>query len=191
MALLAGRSPAEWTAPDFDLARITAPASVPVSLPSQLIRLSAVLTQEGLNPGDIFKADAAAWTLLGGLTAPVFHGGTLKAERRAAEADARISLARYEQTVLKAFVQVSDVLSNLGSDQQAIEALKMADQAAEDAAADAQNALRLGGGPMMDVVQAQRTLSRARRALVEAQGRRMSDLVELYAATAADWRTAS
>jgi outer membrane protein TolC len=41
------------------------------------------------------------------------------------------------------------------------------------------------------VVQAQRTLSRARRALVEAQGRRMSDLVELYAATAADWRSAS
>jgi outer membrane protein TolC len=44
---------------------------------------------------------------------------------------------------------------------------------------------------MVDVVQAQRTLSRARRALVEAQGRRMSDLVSLYAATATDWRTAS
>jgi hypothetical protein len=34
-------------------------------------------------------------------------------------------------------------------------------------------------------------ISRARRALVEAQGRRMSDLVSLYAATATDWRTAS
>ena len=222
MALLAGKSPAEWTAPDFDFARIAAPASVPISLPSQLIRnrpdilaaeadlhaataavgvavahqypnirLSAVLTQEGIKPGDLFQADAAAWTILGGLTAPVFHGGTLKAERRAAEADARISLARYEQTVLKAFVQVSDVLSNLGSDQQAIDSLKVANQAAEAGAADAQNALRLGGGPLIDVVQAQRTLSRARRALVEAQGRRMSDLVELYTATAADWRTAS
>jgi outer membrane protein TolC len=38
------------------------------------------------------------------------------------------------------------------------------------------------------VVQAQRTRSRARRALVEAQGRRLSDVVALYAATAADWR---
>jgi NodT family efflux transporter outer membrane factor (OMF) lipoprotein len=222
MALLAGKSPAAWTAPDFDLTRFTAPEVTPVSLPSQLvrnrpdilaaeadlhaataavgvaiahqypdIRLSAVLTQEGLNPGDLFKADAAAWTVLGGLTAPVFHGGTLKAQRRAAEADARIALARYEQTVLKAFVQVSDVLSNLGSDQQAIDSLKVANQAAEAGAADAQNALRLGGGPLVDVVQAQRTLSRARRALVEAQGRRMTDLVQLYAATAADWRTAS
>jgi NodT family efflux transporter outer membrane factor (OMF) lipoprotein len=222
MALLSGKSPAEWKAPDFDLAKLTSPANVPVSLPSQLIhtrpdilaaeadlhaataavgvavaaqypdiRLSAVLTQEGVKPGDIFKADAAAWTVLGGLTAPVFHGGTLKAERRAAEADARISLARYEQTVLRAFVQVSDVLSDLGSDQLAINSLQTVNRAAETAAQDAQNALRLGGGPLVDVVQAQRTLSRARRALVEAQGRRMSDLVQLYAATAADWRTAS
>jgi NodT family efflux transporter outer membrane factor (OMF) lipoprotein len=222
MALLAGKSPAEWTAPDFDLAKLTAPAEIPVSLPSQLvrnrpdilaaqadlhaataaigvavanqypdIRLSANLTQEATKPGDIFKADSAAWTILGGLTAPIFHGGALKAQRRSAEADARISLARYEQTVLRAFVQVSDVLSDVGSDQQAIESLKVANQAAEAGAQDAQNALRLGGGPLVDVVQAQRTLSRARRALAEAQGRRMSDLVALYAATATDWRTAA
>ena len=222
MALLAGKSPAEWTAPDFDLARITAPAVTPVSLPSQLvrnrpdilaaeadlhaataavgvavanqypdIRLSANLTQEATKPGKLFEADSAAWTILGGLTAPIFHGGTLKANRRAAEADARISLARYEQTVLHAFVQVSDVLSDLGSDQQAIDSLKVANQAAEAGAKDAQNALRLGGGPLIDVVQAQRTLSRARRALAEAQGRRMGDLVALYAATATDWRGAS
>ncbi len=222
MALLVGKSPAEWAAPDFDLVKLTQPADVPVSLPSQLIRnrpdilaaeanlhaataavgvaishqypdirLSAMLTQEAIKPGDIFSADAAAWTILGGVTAPVFHGGTLKAERRAAEADARISLARYEQTVLKAFVQVSDVLSDLGSDQQAITSLELVNRAAEAAATDAQNALRLGGGPLVDVVQAQRNLSRARRALVEAQGRKMGDLVELYAATASDWRTAS
>lgn len=222
MALLAGKSPAEWTAPDFDLARFTAPAEVPVSLPSQLVRnrpdilaaeadlhastaaigvavanqypdikLTASLTQESIKPGNLFNANSAAWSVLGGVTAPIFHGGTLKAERRAAEADARISLARYQQTVLRAFVQVSDVLSNLGTDQQAIESLKVAASAAESSAKDAQNALRLGGGPLMDVVQAQRTLSRARRALVEAEGRRMSDLVELYAATAADWRAGS
>jgi NodT family efflux transporter outer membrane factor (OMF) lipoprotein len=222
MALLAGKSPAEWTAPDFDLARLTAPAEVPVSLPSQLIRnrpdilaaeadlhastaaigvavanqypdirLTASLTQEAIEPGSLFNASSAAWSVLGGVSAPIFHGGTLKAERRAAEADARISLARYQQTVLRAFVQVSDVLSNLGTDQQAIESLKVVNRAAEAGAQDTQNALRLGGGPLMDVVQAQRTLSRARRALVEAEGRRMSDLVELYAATAADWRSAT
>lgn len=222
MALLTGKAPADWAAPDFDLARLTIPAEVPVSLPSSLvknrpdilaaeadlhaataavgvaianqypdIRLSGMWTQEAIKPGDIFKGSAAAWDILGGVSAPIFHGGTLKAERKAAEADARIALARYQQTVLRAFVQVSDVLSNLGSDQQAIASLQTATDAAQASANDTQNALRLGGGPLLDVVDAQRTLSRARRALVEAQGRKMSDLVALYAATATDWRAAS
>jgi len=222
MALLVGKSPAEWAAPDFELAKLTQPAETPVSLPSQLvrnrpdilaaeadlhaataavgvaiahqypdIRLSAMLTQEAIKPGDLFRADAAAWSILGGVTAPIFHGGTLKAERAAAEADARISLARYEETVLRAFVQVSDVLSNLGSDQQAINSLELVTRAAQSAATDAQNAYRLGGGPLIDVVQADRELNRARRALVEAQGRKLGDLVSLYAATASDWRATS
>ncbi len=42
-----------------------------------------------------------------------FHGGALRAERRAAEAQARASMARYRQTVSRAFVQVADVLTAL------------------------------------------------------------------------------
>src|SRR6185312_3521901 len=96
MALLVGKSPAAWTAPDFDLKALKAPAEIPVSLPSQMVRhrpdilaaeadlhastaaigvavaaqypdvrLSAVLTQEAIKPGDLLKADSAAWTILG------------------------------------------------------------------------------------------------------------------------------
>jgi NodT family efflux transporter outer membrane factor (OMF) lipoprotein len=38
LALLVGRSPSEWTPPDFSLERIALPAEIPVSLPSQLAR---------------------------------------------------------------------------------------------------------------------------------------------------------
>ncbi len=221
MALLAGKSPAEWTAPDFDLAALTAPAAMPLSLPSVLvrqrpdilaaeadlhaataavgvaiadqypdIRLSASLTQGAIRPETLFGYSASGWTLMAGAAAPLFDGGTLKARRAAAEGEARAAMARYRQTVLSAFVQVADVLSNLGSDQLAVDFLTKVNAAAEAGAHDAQTAYRLGGGARLDVVQGQRTLSRAKRALVEAQGRRMSDLVELYAATAADWRPA-
>ncbi|MFZ1992039.1 MAG: efflux transporter outer membrane subunit, partial [Alphaproteobacteria bacterium] len=38
LALLVGETPAEWAPPDFDLATFHAPAQVPVSLPSELVR---------------------------------------------------------------------------------------------------------------------------------------------------------
>ena len=220
LALLVGKSPAEWTAPDFDLATLTSPAEVPVSLPSTLvrrrpdilaaeaelhtataevgvavaaqypdIRLSGNLTQSAIKPQDLFNYNATGWQILSGLSAPIFHGGTLKANRKAAEAELRAALSRYQATVLRAFVQVSDVLAGLAADQQQIESLKRAEAASAANARDAQTAYRLGGGTLLQVIDAQRSLNRARRASVQAEGQRLSDLVQLYTATAADWRT--
>jgi NodT family efflux transporter outer membrane factor (OMF) lipoprotein len=221
LALLAGKAPAEWPAPDFVLAQFVAPASIPVSLPSSLvrsrpdilaaeaelhaataqigvavanqypdIRLTASLTQSALTPGALFNYDASGWNLMSGVTAPIFHGGTLKAERRAAEAEARASLARYQATVLRAFVQVSDAMAALASDADHIAALERAWNAAAAHARDADVAYRLGGASLLQLVDARRQESRALRSLAEARAERLSDTVDLYAATASDWRAA-
>jgi NodT family efflux transporter outer membrane factor (OMF) lipoprotein len=220
LALLVGKSPAEWSAPDFDLDSFRAPSTVPVSLPSELVRrrpdilaaeadlhaataaigvatadlypnvkLSAGLTQQAIHPENLFNYAASGWNIGPSLTAPIFNGGALKAERRAAEADARASLARYQRTVLTAFVQVSDVMAALARDDESIAALARATDAADRNARSAQTAYRLGGGTLMDVTDAQRTLTRARRAQVQARGQRLADLAQLFTATAADWRT--
>lgn len=219
LALLAGKSPAAWSAPDFDLADFALPGDIPVSLPSQLIRrrpdilaaeaelhaataaigvavaaqypdlrLSATLTQGSIKPENLFDYTATGWSLLAGATAPIFHGGALKADRAAAEAEARAALARYQQTVLRAFVQVSDVLAALGADEDLLAAQTRARDAAVGRFNDAQTAYRLGGGTLMDLTDAQRQLGRARRGLAEAEAQRYADLVQLYAVTAADWR---
>lgn len=52
--------------------------------------------------------------------APIFHGGTLKAQKRGAEADARAAAETYQQTVLEAFGQVSNLLSTLDTDGRAL-----------------------------------------------------------------------
>jgi NodT family efflux transporter outer membrane factor (OMF) lipoprotein len=222
LALLVGKSPAEWSAPPFDLARLDGSAVVPLTLPSELVRrrpdilaaeaelhaataeigvavanqypnlsLTGDFTQTSIKPEDLFGYASSGWHMAAGATAPIFHGGTLKAERRVAEAEARAAQARYEQTVLRAFVQVSDVLSALAADEAAIASLQRANAAADASARDAQTAYRLGGGTLLQLVDSQRTVSRARRALAEAQGQRFTDLVQLYAATATDWRASS
>jgi NodT family efflux transporter outer membrane factor (OMF) lipoprotein len=220
LALLVGKSPAEWAPPAFDLASFTAPAAVPVSLPSDLVRrrpdilaaeadlhaavaavgvavadqypnvrISANLTQSTTHPGDLFRYASTGWSIGPAITAPLLDGGRLKARRRAAEAEAQISLAKYQQTVLRAFVQVSDVLAALATDQRSIETLGRASTAAQTSARDAQTAYRLGGGSLLQVVDAQRTYSRSRRAYIQAQAQYYSDFAQLFTATAADWRT--
>jgi NodT family efflux transporter outer membrane factor (OMF) lipoprotein len=220
MAALVGKAPAEWSAPDFSLGAFTPPATVPVSLPSDLVRrrpdilaaeadlhaataeigvataklypdvrLSADLTQSALSPEKLFSWDATGYTLGAGVTAPILNGGTLKANKRAAQDEARASLARYRQTVLTAFTQVSDVLSALANDDERIKAVALSQSTAEANLKDARSAFTLGGGPYVDIVTAQRRLNMTRRDYVDAQAMRLNDMVKLFTATAADWRT--
>lgn len=151
------------------------------------IRLSATLTQSALSPEDLFGYSASGWDIGGGLTAPLLHGGTLHANKRAAEAQARAAMARYQQTVLVAFNQVADALQALARDEEAIAARQRSEAADAENVRLAQAAYRLGGGPLYRVIDAQRQLARSRRDRVRAEGQRFADVVRLYAAIAGDW----
>jgi outer membrane protein TolC len=152
------------------------------------IKLQASFAQMALKPGSLFSYGASGWSIGPQLTAPIFNGGRLKANQRAAEAQARASLAQYRQTVLTAFTQVADVLTALAHDHDRIAALTAARDTAQKAVDDVRNAFRLGGGPLIDLVTQQRQLDRTRLDLVQAQSQQLMDIVELYAVTATDWR---
>lgn len=219
LAQLVGKSPAEWTAPDFAMEEFSPPSRIPVSLPSMQarrrpdilaaeadfhadtakigvatadlypdIRLVAGLTQSALTPASLFSYDSTGWNFGAGLTAPILNGGSLRAQKRAAEAQARASLAQYRQTVLSAFVQISDVLAALAHDEDERVAVTHAEAAAQAALRDARAAYRLGGAAFLAVVEAQRRLDRARLDRIDAEDQRLMDIVKLFAATAADWR---
>ena len=218
-APLVGQAPADWAAPDFDLAGFTVPAEVPVSLPSALVRrrpdilaaeanlhvatallgvataaqypdlrLTANITQTAIPPANLITYGASGWTLAAGLTQPIWDGGRLKAEKRAAQAAANEALIRYHGTVVAAFTQVADVMSAITQDDAELAALASAEDVAGNAVRDDENAFRLGGGALLPVLDDERRLQMARRARVIAEGRRLADIAQLYVATAADWR---
>jgi outer membrane protein TolC len=155
------------------------------------IRLSGNLIQGAVTPGNVFSYNSTGWMIGPSLTAPLLNGGALRAEKRAAQAQARVSLARYRQTVLTAFVQVADVLTALAHDDDQLSAVADAQSAAQAALDDARNAVRLGGGTRLDLIDAQRRLDRARLQAVQARGQRLLDIVTLFTATAGDWRANS
>jgi NodT family efflux transporter outer membrane factor (OMF) lipoprotein len=144
------------------------------------INLSGSLMQEALSPSNLFKASANAWGVLGGLTAPIFSGGTLRAERRAAIHAYQSAYANYQQVVLKAFSQVNDILHAIKSDEQAIIMEKKALKTAQSSLRLARLSYHAGNVGVLQVLDAERLYTQAKLGYVQADAQRYQDTVQLY-----------
>jgi len=146
------------------------------------ISLSASASQQSLRPQDLFNAASSAWSLISNLTAPLYDGGTLRAERRAMLAALRGSSANYQQTVLEAFRQVADLMDALDHDQQLVDAQEGAISAAQSSLSLARESYAAGNSGILSVLDAQRLLDQAQIGLIEARGQRYQDSAQLFLA---------
>jgi NodT family efflux transporter outer membrane factor (OMF) lipoprotein len=209
LATLVGKSPAAWSAPAFDLATMTLPDDVPLAVPSELVRarpdiraaeaqLHAASAQVGIATADLYPRislsagvageglmsgpSGTAWSLVSGLTAPIFHGGALTARRKAAEAAYQAAFADYQQTVLSAFQQVADNLHGLTNAADGV----TTEQQAFDSATSALRLTRLGYGVgntgIVQVLDAQRLQQLAELNLIRARAQRYVQTVNLFLA---------
>jgi NodT family efflux transporter outer membrane factor (OMF) lipoprotein len=150
------------------------------------IELTGSLSQQALQVGDLFKGSANAYGLAGNLTAPLFNGGRLRAEQRASEAAMKAALARYEQTVLTAFGQVADVLAALEHDAQQTAAEQRSLDVAESNLALTRESYSAGNVGVLQILDAERVVQRARIGVARARAQRMQDTAELIVALGGD-----
>jgi NodT family efflux transporter outer membrane factor (OMF) lipoprotein len=151
------------------------------------ITLGATYAQTGSVPGDILGSKYRGFDIFAGLTAPIFHGGTLKAQKRGAEADARAAAETYQQTVLEAFGQVSNLLSALETDGRALATRQESAQIAQRSLGLSRRSFQVGNSGILQVLEANRLYQRAELALVEARTRQYLNVARLYVATAGGW----
>ncbi len=218
VATLAGTTPGEWQPPAVALDRLTLPADLPVTLPSELVRqrpdilmaeavlhaanasigvataamlpnvtLSASYGYNATTPGDLFGPGGSVWNLGAGLTQPVFHGGTLYYQRKAAVEARNQAFADYRETVLSAFAQVADGLRALEHDAEALRAETEAVQAAEGALRLIQANYAAGLANYLQVLIADGQYLQTKVAYVQAVAKRMQDTVALYVALGGGW----
>lgn len=209
LPVLVGKAPADWTAPNFDLNQLTLPADVPVVLPSALVRsrpdiqaaearlhaasaavgvatadlyprftLSANVAEQGLLTGPA----GAAWSLVGGLAAPIFHGGSLTANKRAAEDGYQAAYAQYQQTVLVSFQQVADNLHAMSNSADAVRTQAQALTSADAALRLTRMGYGVGNAGVVQVLDAQRLRQLAELGLVQARTQRYLATVQLFLA---------
>ncbi|HEX3483436.1 MAG TPA: efflux transporter outer membrane subunit [Micropepsaceae bacterium] len=145
------------------------------------------LTDSAIQVGDFFTGTNTGWSVIAGLTAPIFRGGTLRAQQRAAYDVFDRSAAQYRGTVLNAFANVANVLSALQLDAENVKTQLYAEQTAEQSLEITQERFQAGAIAYLSLLDAQRTYQQARIALVIAQANRFADTVALFQALGGGW----
>lgn len=161
-----------------------AAADVGVAIAARLpnIQLSAYAGGTAQHLFDMFQSGNPFWSILGGVTQPIFHAGALRHQQRAAEAALDGAKAQYRATVLQAFGDVSDALTGLRTDADAVDAAARASDAADRALTFIRRQLALGDVGTLALLNATATDAQARAQIVQARAARLTDTVALFQA---------
>jgi outer membrane protein, multidrug efflux system len=128
-----------------------------------------------------------AWSIAAGLTGPLFQGGLLKAQYRAARAAWDQARLQYQSTLLTAFREVADALA--ASQQLAAERVQQtrAVAAYQEAVKVANERYLQGRTSYYEVLQEQQLLFPAENTLAQIQLNQLLAVVQLYRALGGGW----
>jgi NodT family efflux transporter outer membrane factor (OMF) lipoprotein len=151
------------------------------------ITLSGSLMFQSLAADVLFSGSNLLWGVAAGLSAPIFHGGALKAQEAQAVDVFKASAATYQQTVIQAFAQVADTLQALKYDAELLDVQKQALDVANAALALQQISYSAGKTDVLQLLNAERSAQQARLGYVRVQGQRYVDTTQLFLAMGGGW----
>lgn len=166
-----------------------ASAAIGVAVAQELpnIDLSASLTRQALQAGDLFHQFDTLWGLSGTLTQPLFKGGALRAQVRATRDAFRAQAATYRATVLESLGQVADDLWALQYDAQLLTVDRHSMQVAFESLQLQQQSYTVGTTNVLNLINAQRAYAQARLGYVDAQVQQFQDTAGLLVALGGGW----
>lgn len=169
-------------AAEAELHRATAAVGVATANLYPQITLNASLGSQAAEAGDLFSSGSKAWGIGANLLQPLFHGGSLRAQKRAAEAGLDKAAADYQQTLLTAFQNVADALRAIELGAENLKAQAEAESAASSSLDLVRGQYRDGAASYLQVLDATRQYQQARIGLIQARAARLADTAALYAA---------
>jgi NodT family efflux transporter outer membrane factor (OMF) lipoprotein len=174
---------------EFSALLHAATAQVGVATANMLpqITLTGSYGQASPTVDNLFAASSNVWNVIGTLTQPIFKGGQLKHQRRAAVAAAQEAAANYRATVVVAFQNVSDTLYALNADADALAAQSLAERTAAESLTMVQAQYQSGAASYVQVLTAQQNYQTAAVALIKARAQRFADTAALFQALGGGW----
>ncbi|OLL30720.1 RND transporter [Burkholderia sp. SRS-W-2-2016] len=146
------------------------------------LSLSASMGQGGFSWPVAMSGAGAIWSIGASLSQPLFHGGALLAQRRAAVDSYDASVSQYKQTVLAAFQNVADTLAALDHDAQSLDAANVAARSAQSVFDDTAARYRLGALPVASTRSSEQQWRNAQLDEIRYTSARLTDTAALFQA---------
>jgi NodT family efflux transporter outer membrane factor (OMF) lipoprotein len=166
-----------------------ASAKIGIAIANRLpnISLTANAGSTALAMDQLFTSGTGFWSFGAAATAPLFQGGTLLHQERAAKAAYTQAAEQYRSTVLTAFQNVADTLTALEQDAEAVKAAADAAGAAQVTLDLAQRQWKDGYASYLALLVAEQTYHQSKINLVQAQANRYADTAALFQALGGGW----
>ncbi len=166
-----------------------ATAQVGVAIANRLpqLTLTGFIGSAPADPSRFFFPGTGTFSLLNQVLQPIFQGGQLLHQQRAAVAAMKSAAASYENTVIGGFQNVADALTAVANDGRALAANAAAEAAARRSLSLAQLQYGAGGVAYLTVLTSQTQYQNAVIGKVRAEAARFTDTVALYTALGGGW----
>ena len=151
------------------------------------ITLTANAGSTALAIDKVFTSGTGFWGLEAAVTQPIFQGGMLLHQERAAKAAYVQAAQQYRSTVLTAFQNVADTLNAIEQDADALQSAAAAAAAAKVTLDLTQEQSKVGYAGYLALLSAEQTYQQARISLVQAQANRYADTAALFQALGGGW----
>jgi NodT family efflux transporter outer membrane factor (OMF) lipoprotein len=166
-----------------------ASAQIGVALANRFpnITLTANAGSTALSLDKLFTSGSGFWAIGGTLSQPLFEGGTLLHQERAAKAACLQAEQQYRSTVLTACQNVADTLTALEQDADALKMSAAAAAAAKVTLDLSRQQWRVGYGGYLALLYAEQTCAQAQLNVVQARANRFADTAALFQALGGGW----
>jgi NodT family efflux transporter outer membrane factor (OMF) lipoprotein len=142
---------------------------------------------ESFQMGNLFTGSSAVWSHGAQILQPIFHGGALRAQKRAALAGYDQAAAQYRQAVLLAFQNVADSLRALEIDAKTLKAQSESEMAAKTSLDLIRQQYHLGATDYLSLLTAESQYQQAKIKRIQAQSNRYADTAALFQALGGGW----
>jgi outer membrane protein, multidrug efflux system len=153
------------------------------------LNITGAVGVEAFNPTFLISnAGSFFYYLVGGLTAPLINRNAIKATYNTANAKQVQAVYNYERTILEAYIEVANQVSNMGNLKRSYDLQKRQVQALTESIDISTRLFKSARADYMEVLLTQRDALESKFELVETKKQQMNARVNIYQALGGGWK---